>query len=177
MGWERCPAPAGLGRKLGWEPVSAPDTCLGAFVQPNLPRTFVLGRLSQPNLPAPGQWVSMGSQNGTQPGLELSSQDIFPSPTYLGQLSSQDTFPRPPGPGKFQGSSACAAFLLILRLVFLLALIVLTESIHHPMRCNPETTPPWEPIAATLTRGQEWTRTAGVDWSSGRRWARAGEGR
>jgi hypothetical protein len=37
--------------------------------------------------PAPGQWVSMGSQNGTQPGLELSSQDIFPSPTCLGQLS------------------------------------------------------------------------------------------
>ena len=51
------------------------------------------------------------------------------------------------------------------------------ESIYHPMRCNPETTPPWEPIAAALTKGQKWTRAAGVDWSSGRRWARAGEGR
>jgi hypothetical protein len=40
------------------------------------------------------------------------------------------------------------------------------------MRCNPETTPPWEPIAAALTRGQKWTRAAGVYWSSGRRWAR-----
>jgi hypothetical protein len=47
------------------------------------------------------------------------------------------------------------------------------ESIHHPMRCNPETTPSWEPIAAALTRGQKWTRAAGVDWLSGRRWARA----
>jgi hypothetical protein len=35
------------------------------------------------------------------------------------------------------------------------------------MRCNPEATPPWEPIAAALNRA------AGVDWS--RRWARAGE--
>jgi hypothetical protein len=26
-------------------------------------------------------------------------------------------------------------------------------------------------------RGQKWTRAAGVDWSGGRRWARAGEGR
>jgi hypothetical protein len=42
---------------------------------------------------------------------------------------------------------------------------------------QPETTPPWEPIAAALTRGQKWTRAAGVDWSSGRGWARAGEGR
>ena len=41
------------------------------------------------------------------------------------------------------------------------------ESIYHPMRCDPETTLPWEPIAATLTRGQKWTRAAGVDWSSG----------
>ena len=80
-------------------------------------------------------------------------------------------------PVEFQGNSACAAFLLILRLVFLLTLIVLTESIYHPVRCNPGTTPPWEPIAAALTRGQKWTRAAGVDWSSGLRWARAGEGR
>jgi hypothetical protein len=29
------------------------------------------------------------------------------------------------------------------------------ESIYHPMRYNPETTPPWEPIAAALTRGAE----------------------
>jgi len=28
------------------------------------------------------------------------------------------------------------------------------------MRCNPETTPPWEPIAAALARGQKWTRAA-----------------
>jgi hypothetical protein len=52
----------------------------------------VPGHLSQPNLPrtafVPGSaWVSMGSQNGTQPGLELPSQDTFPSPTCLGQLS------------------------------------------------------------------------------------------
>jgi hypothetical protein len=43
------------------------------------------------------------------------------------------------------------------------------------MRCNPETRPPWEPIAATLTKGQKWTRVGGVDWSSGRRWWRVGE--
>jgi hypothetical protein len=35
----------------------------------------------------------------------------------------------------------------------------------------------WEPIAAALTRGQKWTRVGGVDWSSGRRWWTAGEGR
>ena len=42
---------------------------------------------------------------------------------------------------------------------------------------QPETTPPWEPITAALTRGQKWTRAAGVDWSSGRRWVKTGEGR
>jgi hypothetical protein len=45
------------------------------------------------------------------------------------------------------------------------------------MRCNLETTLSWEPIAAALTRGQKWTRAAGVDWSSGRWWARAGGSR
>jgi hypothetical protein len=40
---------------------------------------------------------------------------------------------------------------------------------------QPETTPPWEPIAAALTRGQKCTRAARVDWSSGRRWVRVGE--
>jgi hypothetical protein len=44
------------------------------------------------------------------------------------------------------------------------------------MRCNSETRPPWEHIATALTGGQKWTRTAGADWSSGRRWARAGDG-
>jgi hypothetical protein len=44
----------------------------------------------------------------------------------------------------------------------------------HIIRVNPETTPVWEPIAATLTKGQKWTRAAGVDWSSWRRWARGG---
>jgi len=41
---------------------------------------------------------------------------------------------------------------------------------------QPETTPPWKPIAAALTRAQKWTHAARVDWSSGRRWVRAGEG-
>jgi hypothetical protein len=35
------------------------------------------------------------------------------------------------------------------------------ESIYHPMHCNSETTPPWEPIAAALTRRPKWDpRTA-----------------
>jgi hypothetical protein len=50
------------------------------------------------------------------------------------------------------------------------------------MRCNPETTPPWEPIVAAQTMGQKWPRrpwarngrAAEVDWSSGRRWTMAG---
>jgi hypothetical protein len=64
--------------------------------------------------------------------------------------------------------TACATFLLILHLVFLLALIVLTESIYHPMRCNPETTPPWESIAAALDQGPE------MDPRSRSRFGRAG---
>jgi hypothetical protein len=53
---------------------------------------------------------------------------------------------------------------------------VIFESIYLRVRCNSETTPPWEPIAAALTRGQKWTRVGGLDWSSGRRWWTAGEG-
>jgi hypothetical protein len=41
------------------------------------------------------------------------------------------------------------------------------------MRCNPETTLPWEPIAAALP-GARNGRAAGVDRWSGRRWAMAG---